>query len=48
VGKEQMRSLQSLHDGFARNFGASLSAMLRSIIEVRLISVDQLTYSEFV
>jgi len=48
VGKEQMRALQSLHDGFARNFGASLSAMLRSIIEVRLISVDQLTYSEFV
>lgn len=48
VGKEQMRSLQSLHDGFSRNFGASLSAMLRSIIEVRLISVDQLTYSEFV
>jgi flagellar motor switch protein FliM len=48
VGKEQMRSLQSLHDGFARNFGASLSAMLRSIIEIRLISVDQLTYSEFV
>ncbi|MCU0708797.1 MAG: flagellar motor switch protein FliM [Pirellula sp.] len=48
VGKEQMRALQSLHDGFSRNFGASLSAMLRSIIEVRLISVDQLTYSEFV
>ncbi|MEQ1829356.1 MAG: flagellar motor switch protein FliM, partial [Pirellula sp.] len=37
-----------LHDGFSRNFGASLSAVLRSIVEVRLISVDQLTYSEFV
>lgn len=48
VGKEQMRALQSLHDGFSRNFGASLSAVLRSIVEVRLISVDQLTYSEFV
>ena len=48
VGKEQMRALQSLHDGFSRNFGASLSAILRSIVEVRLISVDQLTYSEFV
>lgn len=48
VGKEQMRALQSLHDGFSRNFGASLSAVLRTIVEVRLISVDQLTYSEFV
>ena len=48
VGKEQMRSLQSLHEGFGRNFGAALSALLRMIIEVKLTSVDQLTYSEFV
>ena len=48
VGKEQMRALQSMHEGFGRNFGASLSAMLRSIVEVKLTSVDQLTYSEFV
>jgi flagellar motor switch protein FliM len=47
VGKEQMRSLQSLHEGFGRNFGAALSALLRSIVEVKLTSVDQLTYSEF-
>jgi flagellar motor switch protein FliM len=48
VGKEQMRALQSLHEGFGRNFGASLSGLLRSIVEVKLTSVDQLTYSEFV
>jgi flagellar motor switch protein FliM len=48
VGKEQMRALQSLHEGFARNFGASVSALLRTIVEAKLISVDQLTYSEFV
>jgi flagellar motor switch protein FliM len=48
VGKEQMRGLQTLHEGFSRNFGAALSAMLRSIVEVKLTSVDQLTYSEFV
>jgi flagellar motor switch protein FliM len=48
VGKEQMRALQSLHEGFGRNFGAALSAMLRSIVEVKLTSVDQLTYGEFV
>ncbi len=48
VGKEQMRALQSLHEGFGRNFGAALSALLRSIVEVKLTSVDQLTYGEFV
>jgi flagellar motor switch protein FliM len=48
VGKEQMRSLQSLHEGFARKFGASLSALIRTLAEAKLISVDQMTYSEFV
>ncbi len=48
VGKEQMRALQSVHEGFSRNFGAALSAMLRSIVEVKLTSVDQLTYGEFI
>ncbi len=48
VSKEQMRGFQALHDGFSRELGAGLSSMLRSIIEVKLVSVDQLTYSEFV
>jgi flagellar motor switch protein FliM len=48
VSKEQMRAFQALHDGFSRELGAALSSMLRSIVEVKLISVDQLTYSEFV
>ena len=48
VGKEQMRALHTMHEGFGRNFGAALSALLRSIVEVKLTSVDQLTYSEFV
>ena len=48
VGKDQMRALQTLHEGFGRNFGAALSALLRSIVEMKLTSVDQLTYSEFV
>jgi flagellar motor switch protein FliM len=48
VGKEQMRALQSMHEGFGRNFAARLSSILRSIVEVKLTSVDQLTYSEFV
>jgi len=48
VGKDQMRALQTMHEGFGRNFGASLSGLLRTIVEVKLTSVDQLTYSEFV
>ena len=48
VSKEQMRAFQAMHEGFSREFGAALSGMLRSIVEVKLISVDQLTYSEFV
>jgi flagellar motor switch protein FliM len=48
VSKEQMRTFQAVHEGFSREFGAALSAMVRSIVEVKLISVDQLTYSEFV
>ncbi len=48
VGKEQMRSLQSLYEGFARSFGAAVSGLLRGIVDVKLTSVDQLTYSEFV
>ncbi len=48
VSKDHMRAFQAMHEGFSREYGAGLSSMLRSIIEVKLISVDQLTYSEFV
>ncbi len=48
VSKEQLRSLHYLHDRFARNFSSSLSAYLRALTEVNLVSVEQLTYAEFV
>ncbi len=48
VGKDQMRAMQSLHEAIARNFGAAISGMLRTMTETKLLSVDQLTYSEFV
>ena len=47
VGKEQARALETLHDAFARNFGASLSGFLRTIVEVRVSQVEQLSYGEF-
>jgi flagellar motor switch protein FliM len=48
VSKDQIRALEGIHEGFARNFGASLSAFLRTIIEVRIADTEQLTYSEFI
>ncbi len=48
VSKDQMRALHSIHEGFARNFGASLSAFLRTIVEARVATTEQLTYSEFI
>jgi len=47
VSKEQVVALEALHEVFARNVSASLSSYLRTVIEVRLISVEQFTYSEF-
>ena len=40
VSKDQMRSLQTLHEAFARNFGASLSGFLRTIVEVKVATQD--------
>lgn len=48
VSKDQMRALQSIHEGFARSFGASLSAFLRTIVETHVATTEQLTYSEFI
>ncbi|MEX0654896.1 MAG: flagellar motor switch protein FliM [Phycisphaeraceae bacterium] len=47
VSKDQMRALQNLHEGFARNFGVALSGFLRTIMEVKVSSIEQMTFSEF-
>jgi flagellar motor switch protein FliM len=43
VSKDQMRALEALHEGFGRNFGAALSGYLRTIIEVNVANIEQLT-----
>lgn len=48
VSKDQMRALETLHEAFARNFGASVSGFLRTIVEVKVSNCDQMTYSEFI
>jgi flagellar motor switch protein FliM len=48
VSKDQMRALETLHESFGRNFGAAISGYLRTIIEVSVAHIEQLTYSEFI
>ena len=48
VSKDQMRALEALHEGFGRNFSVALSGYLRTIIEVSVAHIEQLTYSEFI
>jgi len=47
VSKEQLRSIKNLHDKFSRNFSSNLSSFLRTITDISLVSVDQMTYGEF-
>ena len=48
VSKDQMRALEGLHEGFGRNLGAALSGYLRTITEVSVAHIEQLTYSEVI
>jgi flagellar motor switch protein FliM len=47
IPKEQLRSIHLLHDFFARNLASSLGAYLRSYVVVHLVSVEQLSFAEF-
>ncbi|MEP7116897.1 MAG: flagellar motor switch protein FliM [Acidobacteriota bacterium] len=47
ISKEQLHSLQFLHERFARNVSQSLAAYLRSSTVLTLLSVEQFSYSEF-
>lgn len=46
--KDHLRALQTIHETFARQLSLILSAYLRMSIEMDVVSVDQLTYDEFV
>ena len=46
--KEQIRTVSIMHETFARLTTTALSANLRSLVQVHVASVDQLTYEEFV
>ncbi|MBL3593324.1 MAG: flagellar motor switch protein FliM [Synergistaceae bacterium] len=46
--KDQLRAIQMIHDAFARQMTTSLSTMVRSMVSVEVVSVDQMAYDEFV
>jgi len=46
--KDQIRTLQMMHETFARITTTALSAQLRALVSVHVGSVDQLTYEEFI
>ncbi len=47
VSKEQLRAVKGIHDKMARNLASQVSSIMRSIVEIQLHSVDQMTYGEF-
>jgi flagellar motor switch protein FliM len=47
IAKSQLRAIHVLHDNFVRNMVSSLSAYLRTYLIVNLVSVEQLSYAEF-
>ena len=46
--KDQIRTLYMIHENFARFLNTYLSAHLRTMINIEVASVDQLTYEEFI
>ncbi|MFP4547698.1 MAG: flagellar motor switch protein FliM [Fidelibacterota bacterium] len=48
ISKEQLRLLSNIHEAFVRSIAVFLSAQLRMIVEMELIGIDQIMYSEFV
>ncbi|HNV20994.1 MAG TPA: flagellar motor switch protein FliM [Candidatus Hydrogenedentes bacterium] len=48
VSKEQLKGLQSLFENLARELSIMLPPFLRTVVRVDLVSIDQLTYDEFI
>jgi flagellar motor switch protein FliM len=46
--RDQIRTLEMMHETFARHISTTLTAHLRSGVNMRVASVDQITYDEFI
>lgn len=48
ISKNQVRTLQNIHESFAEVFGYYLVSKLQTVVSISVTSVDQLFYSEFI
>lgn len=48
ISKNQVRTLQSIHENFAESFGYYLVSRLQTVVSIAVTSVDQLFYSEYI
>lgn len=48
ISKNQVRTLQSIHENFSEVFGYYLVSKLQTLVSFQVTSVDQLFYSEFI
>ncbi|HWP98592.1 MAG TPA: flagellar motor switch protein FliM [Syntrophomonadaceae bacterium] len=46
--KDQLHTLQVIYETYARSLATFLSAQLRAAVQVEILSVEQLTYEEFI
>ena len=46
--KEQIRTIEMIHENFARLLSTFFSAQLRTAVDVKLLSVQELSYDEFI
>ncbi|MBT4503458.1 MAG: hypothetical protein HOC74_37350, partial [Gemmatimonadetes bacterium] len=48
VNKDQLRTLENLHDNFARLLSSTFSGAMKAVVDVDTAFVDQTTYAEFI
>jgi flagellar motor switch protein FliM len=48
ISAEQLKAFSAMHDKMLRDFINDLSSMLRKIVDVKLYSIEQMTYGEFI
>jgi len=48
ISKDQQRTLQVLHEAFARVFASTISGYLRTQVQIELVSIEQLPYEEYI
>lgn len=46
--KDQIRTIQMIHETFARHFASTVSAKIRALTRIKVVSVEEVTYEDFI